>query len=46
MLEAKQEGRDVHISNYGVLHENYDYNPIINDIAVIQLRRKATLTSE
>lgn len=46
MLEAKQEGRIVLITKWGVRHEDYDGEEITNDIGVLQLPRAVELNGE
>lgn len=45
MLEAKQEGRVVHVSNTATRHELYQSDRIINDIGVVYLRRGVELNN-
>lgn len=44
MVAAKEEGREVHVSNAATRHERYNSMEVVNDIGVIQLRRDVDLT--
>lgn len=46
MLAAKEEGREVQVSNAATRHERYDSREVTSDIGVIHLRRDVDLTGD